>query len=393
VARLVGEADTLSLAAQQGRLDVRAPADAFLGSYRDVIVGINRTLDAMLAPVQDAAQTLARIAEGDLTARVAGSYAGDHARVTEAVNATAERLADAVTLMRASAERVSAASTQIAGGGASVASGSSTQAASFEEIASGLTELAATTQENAARAHDANVRADSARRVTADGVARVHSLADAVEQIKRASDDAARIVKTIDEIAFQTNLLALNAAVEAARAGDAGRGFAVVADEVRALALRSATASRQTSDLIAQVEASAQQGVRINADVLSSFGAVDRAVDAVREVIAALAASSDEQARGVDQVAAAMNEAANVTQQTAAAAQESASASSELAGEATRMQELTEQFVLDAVDAQEDEAHEDEAPAPVAAPVPSRRAPRSAPPSARKSRKGDALVG
>jgi methyl-accepting chemotaxis protein len=347
VARLVGEANALGAAAQQGHLELRAPTDGLLGGYRDVIVGINDTLDAVLTPMQDVAQVLGRMADGDLTARVTGAYVGDHARATRAVNTTVERLAGAITLLRESAERVSSAGSQIAASGASVAAGTTAQAANFQEIASGLTELTATTRENARRAQEAHDHADRAQRVMADGKAHVRSLADAVTQINRASDDAARIVKTIDEIAFQTNLLALNAAVEAARAGEAGRGFAVVAEEVRALAQRSAAASRQTAELIGEVEVSAAGGVRITADVHAAFDAVDGVVLAVRGVIAALAASSDEQARGVDMITTAMDDAAGVTQSTAAGAEESAAASAELAAEAQRMHALTAQFTLD----------------------------------------------
>lgn len=174
-------------------------------------------------------------------------------------------------------------------------------------------------------------------------------LSAAMERIKGSSDETARIVKTIDEIAFQTNLLALNAAVEAARAGDAGKGFAVVAEEVRNLAMRSAEAAKDTSALIEESVRNAEGGVEVNGEVLEHLREITVQVEKVTEVMAEISAASEQQTRGIVQVTTAVEQMNQVTQQTAANAEESSSASEELAGQAEEMRGLVGRFVLSGV--------------------------------------------
>ena len=181
---------------------------------------------------------------------------------------------------------------------------------------------------------------------TAEGVEGMTRLSSAVEKIKASSEVTAKIVKTIDEIAFQTNLLALNAAVEAARAGDAGKGFAVVAEEVRDLAMRSAEAARNTSELIEVSVQNAEEGVALNQEVVAQLGEIDSGVARAREVMGEIALASEQQKRGVEEINTALERMDGVTQATAASAQESASAAEELASQAQRVQELVGSFEL-----------------------------------------------
>jgi methyl-accepting chemotaxis protein len=164
-------------------------------------------------------------------------------------------------------------------------------------------------------------------------------MARRIGAIKESSDRTARIIKTIDEIAFQTNLLALNAAVEAARAGNAGRGFAVVAEEVRSLALRSAQAAKDTSSMIEESQHRAEQGVSASREVQELLqrirGNVEEAGTMVREV----AAASREQSRGVEQITQAVSQMDQVTQSNAASAEENAAASEELSAQATSLRD------------------------------------------------------
>ena len=135
-----------------------------------------------------------------------------------------------------------------------------------------MQEMSSITRQNALNARDANGIAEEARNSADRGVESMNRMSSSINRIKSSSDATAKIVKTIDEIAFQTNLLALNAAVEAARAGDAGKGFAVVAEEVRNLAHRSAEAAKNTTNLIEEAVRNSEDGVKINSEVLKTSG-------------------------------------------------------------------------------------------------------------------------
>ena len=160
--------------------------------------------------------------------------------------------------------------------------------------------------------------AESGRESVRGGIERMDRLTVAIAKIKDTSDATAKIVKTIDEIAFQTNLLALNAAVEAARAGDAGKGFAVVAEEVRSLAIRAAAAAKNTAELIEEGVSASNNGVSLNAEALAALRDIDGKVTQIGGMLAEIAAASDEQTRGVSQISHA-KEGVNHTTQSAAA--------------------------------------------------------------------------
>jgi ABC-type transporter Mla subunit MlaD len=171
-------------------------------------------------------------------------------------------------------------------------------------------------------------------------------MTETIGKIKSSSDETAKIVGTIDEIAFQTNLLALNAAVEAARAGEAGKGFAVVAEEVRNLAQRSAEAARNTADLIEGAVRNADGGVKVTEEVSSVLDEISEGSRKVSDLVNEIAAASGEQAQGIEQVNLAVSQLDKVTQQNAANAEESASAAEELSSQAEEMRSLVGQFVL-----------------------------------------------
>jgi methyl-accepting chemotaxis protein len=343
---LVAETSSIVDAAKGGALDARGDASRFAGSFKELVEGINDAVEAFARPVSEAGEVLGRVASRDLTARMVGDYEGGHAKLKDSLNTALDNLDTALSDVAGATNQVAAAATQISSGSQSLAEGSSEQASSLEEVSASLQELASMTRQNAANAQEARGLAESTRTSTTQGVEQMHRLSGAIEKIKQSSDATAKIVKTIDEIAFQTNLLALNAAVEAARAGDAGKGFAVVAEEVRNLAMRSAEAAKNTAQLIEDAVKNAEGGVALNAEVLGKLTEISEKIVKVGTVMTEIAAASDQQRQGVDQITTAVEQMNGVTQQAAANSEESAATAAELNSQADQMRGMVEQFSL-----------------------------------------------
>jgi methyl-accepting chemotaxis protein len=289
---------------------------------------------------------LSRAEARDLTARMLGAYSGDFNQIKVATNnalATLERAFGEVTT---AADEVAAAAKQITTTSAQVAQGASSQAASIEEVMSTLEEITSMSKQNATNAQESRGHAQGAAEIADRGTTSMHRLSNAVDSIKEASDETAKIIRTIDEIAFQTNLLALNAAVEAARAGDAGRGFAVVAEEVRTLAMRSAEAARNTTEVIERSLKKAEEGVLLNREARAAFEAISKQVKTIADVIAEIAESSQQQHASVARINRGVNTVSRETQQSAAASEQTASAAEELSAQAETMRSLVQQFQL-----------------------------------------------
>ena len=286
---------------------------------------------------------------------------------------TGKRLIDVINGITQGSNQVSSAAEQVSQSSQMMAQGASEQASSLEEVSSSLEEMAAMTRQNTDNAKQANSmatqNADNSRQATSmtgemENAAKKCSeaagrMSAANQKIKSSSDETAKIVKTIDEIAFQTNLLALNAAVEAARAGEAGKGFAVVAEEVRNLAQRSAEAAKNTSALIEESQQASGQGVQVSSEVAEMIDEIVGNVQKVNQIVTEVSVASDEQARllgeistaceeqtqGIDQVNTAVSQLDQVTQSNASSSEESASASEELSAQAQQLNETI--LVLD----------------------------------------------
>jgi methyl-accepting chemotaxis protein len=197
--------------------------------------------------------------------------------------------------------------------------------------------MASMARQNSENAQQANTLMNEAKGIVTQANDSMAQLKQAMESITQASDETAKIIKTIDEIAFQTNLLALNAAVEAARAGEAGAGFAVVADEVRNLAMRAAEAAKNTQQLIEGNIKNIQDGSGLVVTTDEAFSKVQESSTKVAELVGEIAAASQEQAQGVDQINQAALDMDKVTQQVASSAEESAAASEELSSQSETM--------------------------------------------------------
>jgi methyl-accepting chemotaxis protein len=258
--------------------------------------------------------------------------------ITRPITYTAEQLNEA-------ADQVAAASGQVSASSQTLAEGTSEQAAGLEETSSSIEEMASMTKQNADNANQSKVMMSEAQHVVEKVNKHMGDMAAAITEITKTSEETGKIIKTIDEIAFQTNLLALNAAVEAARAGEAGAGFAVVADEVRNLALRAAEAAKNTNILIENTIKAVKRGNELTDATQAAFKENMAISSKVGKLIDEIAAASQEQAGGVEQINRAISEMDKVVQKNAASAEESASASEEMNAQAELMKKFVEDLV------------------------------------------------
>lgn len=249
---------------------------------------------------------------------------------------------EAVRTISEANSQVVSASDQIADSSTSLAEGSSEQASVVEQVSATIEESTAINNQNAENGREADMLARLANESAKQGNEKIQQLMTAMNKITDSSQKIAKIIKTIDEIAFQTNLLALNAAVEAARAGEHGLGFAVVADEVKNLAQRSAEAAKETAMIIEDAIEEIKGGNQIARDTNDNFMDILSKVQKTSELIGDISISIREQADGMNQVAMAMGQVDSVTQQNAASSEETAAAAEELNAQAVAMMQSTQ---------------------------------------------------
>jgi methyl-accepting chemotaxis protein len=254
-------------------------------------------------------------------------------RIARQLQALASNLAQASDSLASSASQVATASQ-------SLAEGASAQAASLEETSSSLEEMSSTTKSNAENASHVKDLGTQARKAGDSAVGKMQAMGAAMGAIKASGGDIAKIIKTIDEIAFQTNILALNAAVEAARAGAAGAGFSVVADEVRRLAQRCAEAAKETAAKVEDAVQKSAKGADISSQVASSLAEIVGQARQVDELAGEVAHASQEQSQGIAQVNIAVTQMDKVTQSNAAHAEESASSAEEMMAQAEALRQV-----------------------------------------------------
>ena len=262
--------------------------------------------------------------------------------ITRSITGPIRLVADTLS---AGAEQTAGAAGQVSSASQSLAEGASEQAASLEETSSSLEEMSSMTKRNAETAGKVKELGSEARKAGDLGVKDMTALVGAMDAIKTSSADIAKIIKTIDEIAFQTNILALNAAVEAARAGEAGAGFAVVADEVRNLAQRCAQAAKETASKIEDAVQKSAVGADISAKVAKSLEEIVGKARQVDEMAGEVAAASQEQSQGISQVNIAVTQMDKVTQSNAANAEESAAAAEELTAQAESLKDAVSELL------------------------------------------------
>ncbi|MDP3608276.1 MAG: methyl-accepting chemotaxis protein [Methylophilus sp.] len=302
VNRLVSDANMLAEAAKEGRISTRADVTQHQGNFRQVVEGVNQTLDMIVAPI---------------------------------------------AAVKLAVETITTAAGEISTGNSDLSARTEQQASSLEETAASMEELAGTVKQNADNAKQANQLALTASGVAIKGGQVVAEVVNTMTGINDSARKIEDIISVIDGIAFQTNILALNAAVEAARAGEQGRGFAVVAGEVRNLAQRSASAAKEIKELITDSVNKTAEGTKLVENAGSTMEEVVTSVQRVADIISEIAAASAEQTTGIDQVNQAVTSMDEVTQQNAALVEEAAAAAESLLEQANQLSDVVGVFKVD----------------------------------------------
>ena len=297
-------------------------------------------------PLSDAVEIAQIVASGDFTSDMDTSCTDETGQLLQALHQMNTNLSATIEQVRGSTSIISTASEEIARGNLDLSSRTEEQASALEETASAMEQLTATVKQNADNARQANQLAASASTIAMNGGQVVTNVVSTMGSIKDSSQKIVDIIGVIDSIAFQTNILALNAAVEAARAGEQGRGFAVVAAEVRNLAHRSAGAAKEIKALIEDSVDKVNTGSTLVDQAGETMNNIVSSVKQVLDIMSEIAAASQEQSTGIEEVNRAISQMDEVTQQNAALVEEAAAAAASMQEQATNLMKEVSAFKL-----------------------------------------------
>jgi len=340
------ELQRLVAAAADGDFSARGAAGDFQFAFREMVEGLNTLMQQADDGLGDVGNVLDALASGDLTRKVTREYRGAFGKLAGDANATVDRLAGIIGSIKVAVEAIDTAAREIAAGNSDLSGRTEQQAANLEETASSMEELTSTVRQNAENSRQARQLSVGAAEVAVQGGDVVGRVVTTMEAIRASSRRIEDIIGAIDGIAFQTNILALNAAVEAARAGEQGRGFAVVASEVRSLAQRAAESAKEIKGLIAESVATVESGSTLVHEAGRTMSQIVDAVKRVTDIMGEIAAASDEQTSGIEQVNQTIIHMDQVTQQNAALVEEASAAARALETQASGLRDEVAMFRL-----------------------------------------------
>jgi methyl-accepting chemotaxis protein len=317
-------------ASVMGDLSKRLDLEGKEGFMLQLGSGMNQLQETCESALNEIAQVLGALSQGDLTENITNEYYGIFGKLKDDSNTTVEKLKDIISQIKDATDSINSASKEIASGNNDLSHRTEEQAASLEQTAASMEELTSTVQQNSENAKQASELAINASNIAVKGVTVVGEVIATMDGINASSRQIVDIITVIDDIAFQTNILALNAAVEAARAGDQGRGFAVVAVEVRNLAQRAASAAGEIKKLIADSVEKVEGGTKLVTQAGLTMGEIVSSIQGVTAMMSEISAASIEQTSGIEQVNQAVAQMDDVTQQNAALVEQAAAAAESL---------------------------------------------------------------
>lgn len=385
------EINSLSAAALEGDLSANAKTEGFEGDWLIMVENLNKFVNAVGEPISEAISVFSNVSTGDLSVNVEGDYKGDFCMMKVAINLTIESLSsyikeisrvlstmarsdfnvsvdmdfkgdfaeikDSITMINESlngvvrnvllaSSEVNSGAKHISESSTRLAEGATEQATTIQDINLSIEAINKMAKVNADSAKGANSLAEASMENAEAGKREMSRMLMAMNQIKESSNNIAKIIKVIDDIAFQTNILALNASVEAARAGQHGRGFAVVAEEVGNLAGRSQNAAKETQILIDDTINKINDGTKIAESTSNALGTIVSNVNNVSKLISNIYSSSEDQEEGINKLNDGINQMTAVVQANSATSEESAAASEELFSQSEMLNGLLKEFVL-----------------------------------------------
>jgi len=331
-----------------GKLDVQIDVNTNdeVGLLANSLNALTTRLKEYIAYINEITQALDNISNGELKVELVQSYDGDFSKIKYSLLQLSDILKKIIGEIAIAADEVSSSSTQVAQGSQTLAIGATSQATAIEQISNSITNVSEKIEENAKNSNDAMDFFNNVTDEIKNCNGNMNIMLTAMNEINTSSENIAKIIKVIEDIAFQTNILALNAAVEAARAGQAGKGFAVVADEVRNLASKSAEAAKDTTKLIESSVQSVVAGVDISKNIAHALDDVVKKTIEVNDLIKNISNASNEQSSFIKSTVTQIEQVTEVIQSNSATSEEIAASSEELSSHATSMNDMVKIFKI-----------------------------------------------